>query len=173
MISHLLRGFVDGALSTLGIAIGASAATSSIIIAATLGGALANGISNALSAFSAEGVERYRELREIEQAMVARELRQTELDRRVSRRTVKTGLVDGLGTVFGGLIPILPYFFLDTLPAMLTAIGAVVVVTALIGIYLGKLSRRNLAFSALKMAFFTLVVAGVVYLVEALIVPAE
>jgi len=173
MIGKFLRGFVDGSLSTLGIVIGASAASNVIIIAAALGGTLANGISNLLSAYSAEGVEKYKELRRIEEAMVSKDMKGSEPERQVPRKTLTIGAVDGSATIIGGGIPILPYLFLPTFDAMLVAIVVVVVAVSVIGVYLGKLSRRNIILSALKMAAFCIVVAGVVYLIQWLIIPSQ
>lgn len=173
MTGKFLRGFVDDSLSTLGIVIGASAASSAIIIAAALGGTLANGISNLLSAYSAEGVEQYKELRRIEGAMVSKDMTGSEPERQVSKKALKIGAVDGSATIIGGGIPILPYLFLPTSDAMLVAIGVVVVAVSVIGIYLGKLSRRNIILSAFKMAVLCIAVAGVVYLIQSLIVPSQ
>ncbi|MBS3802436.1 MAG: hypothetical protein KGY65_06770, partial [Candidatus Thermoplasmatota archaeon] len=59
---YLIRGFIDGVLSSLGVVIGASTAigatvgsnnataASAIIIAAGIGGGVANGLSNILGA---------------------------------------------------------------------------------------------------------------------------
>lgn len=170
MISNFLRGYVDGSLSTLGIVIGASSASPSIIIAAAVGGTLANGISNVLSAISAAGAEQYKELRDVEKAMVGKELKGSEPDRKIGRQTVIAGGADGLATIIGGAIPIMPYLFLTGLQAMSVSTGLVVMTVFLIGMYLGKLSKRNILLSALKMAVFGVVVAAVVYLIQSFIV---
>ncbi|MFW6102524.1 MAG: VIT1/CCC1 transporter family protein [Chloroflexota bacterium] len=161
------------ALSTLGIVIGASAAANPIIIAAGLGGTLANGIPNLLSAYSAEGVERYKELRRIEEAMVSKDMKVSEPERQVSKKAPKIGAVDGSATIIGGGIPILPYLFLPTFDAMPVAIGVVIAAVSVIGIYLGKLSKRNILLSASKMGVLCIAVAGVVYLIQSLIVPSQ
>ena len=173
VLAKLIRGLLDGALATLGIVIGASAASGVIIIAAAVGGALANGISNAVSAYSAESAIRYGELRETEKAMVSGELRGAQLDRRLSQGIVASGAADGLATVIGGAVPILPYIFLPPGQAMFVAIGLVVAVTGVIGVYLGRVSRRSIVFSAIKMAGLGIVVAVVAYVVQAVIVPGE
>lgn len=173
MIRNFLRGFVDGSLSTLGIVIGASSASSAIIIAAAIGGTLANGISNLLSAYSAEGVEQYKELRTIEKAMVSKDMKGSEPERQICGKTLNIGAVDGSATIVGGGVPILPYLFLPAFDAMPVAIGMVVVAVSVIGIYLGKISRKNTILSALKMSIFCIVVAGVVYLIQSLIVPPQ
>lgn len=170
MISNFLRGFVDGALSTLGIVVGASSAESEIILAAAVGGALANGISNALSAVSAAGAKQYKELRDVEKAMVTKELKGSELDRNIEKQTIFAGGADGLATIVGGAVPIVPYVFLSGLQAMSVSIGMVVFTVFFIGIYIGKLSKKNVLLSAFKMSIFGLVVAAVVYFIQSVII---
>ena len=171
MIANFMRGFVDGSLSTLGIVVGAVAADTSIVIAAGLGGALANGISNVLSAISAEELGQHKELREVEKAMVSKDFRGSKREQRVSRAALARGTVDGVATVVGGVIPVFPYFFCtSTSQAMLCAIVLVIGAVSFVGMYLGKVSKRNIAISALKMGVFGAIVAVVVYLVQLVIV---
>ncbi len=172
MTDNFLRGFIDGTLATLGIVIGALSASPPIIIAAAVGGTLANGISNILSAFSAEGAVRYAELREIERAMVVRRLHGNAFaERAIRRESLKAGMSDGAGTIVGGAIPILPFVVAPDFYPFFTAIGLVAIFIALVGIYLGKISKKNLVFSAIRMVIFALAIAGIVYLVESIIVP--
>lgn len=171
MTGKFYRGFVDGALSTLGIVIGASSASVEVIIAAGFGGTVANGFSNLLSAYSAEGVEKYKELRETEAAMGSMDLRGTQPERRISKTTIAMGLTDGMATLIGGTIPIIPFLFLDTKDALIMATGIIIAAVSLIGVYIGRLSKRNTWYSALKMGGLTIIVAIIVYLVQAAIVP--
>ncbi|MBD3368968.1 TIGR00267 family protein [Candidatus Fermentibacteria bacterium] len=173
MTGKFVRGYIDGSLSTLGILVGASSASAPVIVAAAVGGTLANGVSNLLSAYSAEGIELYKDLRRTENAMVAKELKGSLPERRVSRLTVRMGLVDGLATIIGGGILVLPYLFLPSFQAMLVAVGLVLVSISSIGVYLGKLSKRNMLLSAIKMALYCIVVAGLVYLIQMLIVSGQ
>ena len=78
---YLIRGFIDGVLSSLGVVIGASTAigatvgsnnataASAIIIAAGIGGGIANGLSNILGASVGEKLVKEIELGEIEKAI--------------------------------------------------------------------------------------------------------
>ncbi len=170
MIGKFFRGFIDGALSTLGIVIGASSASSSVIIAAGIGGAFANGISNVLSAFSAERVEQYRELREIENAMVVKELKDSAVEDSMHQETLHAGVIDGLATIVGGALPIFPYFWLEPWPAMLVSSLLVVGCIFAIGMHLGRVSRRSMLIYGLKMAVFGILVAVAVYYIQHLIV---
>lgn len=170
MIAKFLRGFIDGSLATLGIVIGASSAAPSIIIAAAVGGTLANTLSNALSSLSATGAEQYGELRSVERAMVASDLSGTSLERAIGRRVVLGGVVDGAGTLVGGILPTLPYL-LDLPSPAFVAVGVVAGATGVVGLYMGKVAKRNLLFSAAKMVVFAGVIAAAVYFVQLLIVP--
>jgi predicted membrane protein (TIGR00267 family) len=170
MIGNFLRGYIDGALSTLGIVVGASSAESPVIVAAAVGGTIANGIANILSASSAAKAEYHGELREVEKAMVGRDLTGTVIDKKISRQSMFAGMADGLATVVGGAIPILPLLFLSGNQAMFTSIGLVVLSVIIIGVYLGKISRRNLIISGLKMAVYSISVAVAVYFVQEIIV---
>ena len=172
MRSKLVRGLIDGSLSTLGIIIGASAAPQTVIVAAAVGGTVANGISNVLSAFSAEETDQYTELRKVEKAMVDRGLKDSELVRQIHKETIVAGIADGLGTLLGGALPIIPCLLLPFPQAMYLAIGLVVITVAVIGLYVGKLSRRNMVLSALKMAACAIGVAAMVYFIQLLIVPS-
>ena len=173
MLGKFFRGFLDGSLSTLGIVIGAYSASSSLIIAAGIGGALANGISNVLSAFSAERADEYRQLRKIESAMVAKELKNSEAEYLIHKRTLRIGLVDGFATIIGGAVPVLPYLWLDPYEAMFVASGLVVGGIFAIGVYLGRLSKRNILLYGTKMAMFGIVTAVVVYLIQWAIIPSS
>jgi len=171
IIAKLLRGFMDGSLSTMGIVIGAYAASGPVIIAAAVGGTLANGISNALSAYSSSEAEQYSEMRSIEDAMVSKELKGSAIERTIRKETLISSAADGLATIVGGTIPIIPYLFLKLPQSMYLAAGLVIGMIFLIGIYLGLVSKRNILLSALKMAIFGAVIAAVVYFIQSIIAP--
>ncbi|MFH1821680.1 MAG: VIT1/CCC1 transporter family protein [Methanobacteriota archaeon] len=170
MRKHFIRGMVDGSLSTLGIVIGASAAILPIILAAALGGMMANSISNALSAFSSERVFQFSELRKTERSMVRKSLKGSVPEHKKRRATAKASLADGSATIVGGLIPILPYLLVPIATAMFISTGLVIATIFVIGMYIGKLSKENILFSALKMAVFGIAVVIIAYLVQAAIV---
>lgn len=55
---------------------------------------------------------------------------------------------------------------------MYLASGLVIMTIFFIGIYLGRVSRRNILISALKMAVFGVVIAVAVYFIRGLIAPS-
>jgi predicted membrane protein (TIGR00267 family) len=165
MIRYIIRGLIDGSLSTLGVVIGASFASPIIIISAAFGGALANGFSNILGAFSAEYAIRYREFRELERHMM-KKLGGTRLDSRTKKDIRKSGFLDGGSTILGGIIPIIPFLLLAPAQALWVSIAAVIILMGLIGIVIGRLSKENILWAIGKMVVFTAATAGVLLLIQ-------
>ncbi len=170
MERQIVRGFIDGALSTLGVVIGASAGEVGIIISAGIGGGIANGISNVFGALTAERVEEEKGIRELEKSMLA-ELKETKLYEEVRRRVVVRGLIDGLSTIFGSFVPVFPFVLsrvLDFGVQMAVMLSITLTATSLgvIGVYFGKVSRENVVVSSAKMILMGLFTAIVSILIE-------
>lgn len=179
---YLIRGFVDGLLSTLGIVIGASTAIGSggeveashIIIAAGVGGGIANGLSNILGAFVGEKAETYKKFEEVEEAMLKEEaLRGTKVDDRIQDKIISSGIVDGLATLGGAIIPVIPFFLIlisafSALTALYISIAASIAIFFALGVYIGKISKENVILSGLKVAAFGGATALVVTLIKLL-----
>lgn len=178
---YLVRGFIDGLLSTLGIVIGASTAIGSggaveashIIIAAGIGGGVANGLSNILGAFMGEKMEMYKRFERVENAMLKEEvLRGTRVDDEVQEKVISSGLLDGVATLGGAIIPVSPFFLvpLFSFPEMemlYTSVAASLTVFFFLGVYIGRISKENLILSGLKMAAFgagTAIIAALIRL---------
>jgi predicted membrane protein (TIGR00267 family) len=175
MSRYLIRGLIDGSLSTLGIVIGASVAiglgeeAARIIIAAGIGGGVANGISNLIGAFAAEKTVAHKEMERVERAMLKRgAIRNSELHEETERRIISSGVVDALATIGGSLIPVVPFFVLFASP-LLALEWSVAITLALfffLGIYIGRVSRENLALSGLKMVLFAGATAAISVLIK-------
>ncbi|OKY77577.1 MAG: putative Fe2+/Mn2+ transporter VIT1/CCC1 family [Candidatus Methanohalarchaeum thermophilum] len=165
-LGSITRGALDGTLSTLGIVIGAYDAPSSIIIAAGLSGGMANGLSNIFAAVSAEKSEMLKDLRDIKDAMLREDLENTLLHRMADKKVKKKGVMDGIATVLGAVIPVIPYFFLPSDIAVYFAIGFTSLLAFILGSISAKVSGRNILILGIKMAFFAIVVAIVCTLVQ-------
>ncbi len=167
MISNFIRGFIDGALSTLGVVIGASSGNASIIIAAGTGGAVANGISNILGAYTASRADRYREMGEIERAMGHRSLRHSVLADKINSETTKRGIIDGIATILGGMMPVTPYIIgINPSTALFVSAGITLSLMFALGLYMGKVSKESLILSGTKLLVLGAVTAGFVYLLQ-------
>lgn len=170
MDRYFIRGLIDGSLSTLGIVIGASVAiglspeATRIIVAAGIGGGIANGLSNILGAFAAEKTVAHKELKRIERAMLRRST--SKLYKKTEKKILSNSVRDGLATIGGSVVPILPFFILPALLALGWSVAVTLALFFSIGIYIGKISRENLAISGLKMALFAGATAGIAAVIK-------
>lgn len=168
MIRLIIRGLVDGALSSLGVVIGASLSNNiTIILSAGLSGAVANGFSNILAAFTAEKTHKYKEFNQLEKSMM-KSLKGTYAEKEINKKVIKGGILDGMFSLLGGILPILPFFIFDLNIAIYMSVILVSILAGYLGYYTSIFSRENVFLSIIKMIGFTLFTAvicvGIQYL---------
>lgn len=170
-IRYVIRGLIDGSLSSLGVVIGASSGDVSIIVAAGIGGGVANGISNILGALTAERavLEGKRSSQEKVLLKEAGSLKKTSFYKEALNKTAISGIGDGVSTAFGSIIPVIPFLFLDKQTAIIVAILITLSTLFILGIFIGKISKENLAISGFKMVIGGLLVTLISFIIEHLI----
>ncbi len=169
IIRYITRGLIDGSLSTLGIVLGAAiSGDPKVIVAAGLGGGIANSISNLLGALTAEKAGVMVDLARYEEDLVGSDvkLKDTKIYEGQRRKIWMSGISDAASTFFGAVLPVIPFIFAEVSSAALTSIALTVSLLFGLGIYLGKLSRENIIWSGTKMAIFGLVTAGLAMSLE-------
>ncbi|MDK2790173.1 MAG: hypothetical protein PWP15_680 [Methanothermococcus sp.] len=165
---YVIRGLIDGSLSTLGVVIGASSGDPSIIIAAGIGGGLANGISNILGALTAERAM-LEEQRGLQEKTLLKEdgyLKKTLFYKKALNGTLFSGVIDGISTMVGSIVPVIPFFLFKPTTAILVAILVTLAILFGLGIFIGRLSKENLVLAGLKMVLGGVLVAIVCFAVE-------
>ena len=167
-IRYIIRGVIDGSLSSLGVIIGASGGDVSLIITAGVGGGVANGISNILGALTAERAI-VESVRMSQERVLLREegyLKSSQAYKEALNRTTISGIWDGLSTTFGSIIPITPFFFFPKEVALFLAVVITTVILFTLGVFIGKISKENLILSGFKMAAVGLLVALISFVIE-------
>ncbi len=164
---YFVMNAFDGALTMLGVVIGASMAPEAVdplfIILAGLSGAFAMCISGISGAYMTESAERERELKSLERALLCK------LDDTVHKEaskfaTILTSLVDGFSPALAALIVISPFFLVNagymTMDmAFPVSISLTMLVLLILGLYLAKISDQSLAKYGLRMLIVGLVTA--------------
>lgn len=164
---YFVMNAFDGALTMLGVVIGASLVPDTVdplfIILAGLSGAFAMCISGISGAYMTESAEREREMKSLERAML------TKMDDTVHREaskfaTILTSLVDGFSPALAALIVISPFFMANagwiTMDVAFPAsISLTMLVLLVLGLYLAKISDQSLAKYGLRMLIVGLVTA--------------
>ncbi len=166
---YVVRGLIDGSLSALGVVIGASgSADASVIIAAGLGGGIANGLSNILGAFTAEKASLERERIQKEKSLLKKNgyLKKSIIYKKAIRETMICGLIDGVSTTLGSSLPVIPFFLFDVKTALYVAIFITILILFILGVFIGKISKENVIISGIKMVFGALLVAVLCFMIE-------
>ena len=185
---YIIRGFIDGVLSSLGVVIGASTAigtlaasnqpttASAIIIAAGIGGGVANGLSNILGASVGEKLVKEIELSEIERAMLKRggELRGTIIDEKMNETLWTSAIYDGAATCIGSLIPVFPFiigslWLINEIHLLYASIVLSLVLFFFLGVYIGKIAKEQIIISGLKLVAFGIVTVLITTLIRTII----
>lgn len=167
-VRYISRGLIDGSLSVLGVVLGAAIGGDvRIIIAAGVGGAIANSLSNVFGALTAERAAILVDLVETEEDLVGSDVRlkDTKIYDKLKKKIYVGGFLDGVFTLIGSIVPIVPFVFAPATITLQNAIYLSIAVTLallfILGIYLGKVSRENMIILGTKMALFGLVTAVV------------
>jgi predicted membrane protein (TIGR00267 family) len=164
---YFVIGAFDGALTILGIVVGALAsgageAEKGIVLAASLSAAIALSVSSAVGAFEAERVEKKLDIRSIERAMLTR-LSEEHKDAFRFAAYVSS-LVHGIAPFIAALPPVLPYLFLPVDDATVVAILITSVFLFGIGAYLGSIVRERIVLTGLRFVAAGLGTAAVLWL---------
>ena len=164
------NGF-DGALTMLGLTMGfysSDSVATAVIISACLGAAIALTISGLVSAYMSELAERKKELKELEQAVVA-DLEHTAHGQAARWVPVLIAVVNGFAPLLMALLILMPLWLSEAgIDLPLTALECAIVTAFLtlfmLGVFLGRVSGQFWLWSGLRtlmIAFFT---AGIILL---------
>jgi len=152
---YFVIGAFDGALTVLGIIIGSSAFGTleehkALVLSASFGAAIALAVSSAVGAYEAERVEKKLDIRTIERAMLAR---LSEEHREAFQfAAILSAIVHGVAPLIAGLLPIIPFIFLDARTATVAAVATTLVILFVLGVYLGNLVRERVLVTGLRFA---------------------
>jgi predicted membrane protein (TIGR00267 family) len=172
------RAFVnnsfDGVLTMMGVVMGnfvVGVQDATVVLVTGLSTALAIGISGGWGAYLTESAERRQDIDELEQVTLT-DLGDTKIGKASRAAVVTVAAVDGLSPFLAALVVVVPFFLGSILPSIWYAYYAAIALALLalfgLGIYLGRLSKRNLLMSGLRTALAGVVCMGLSYLLERL-----
>jgi predicted membrane protein (TIGR00267 family) len=170
------RAFVnnsfDGVLTMTGVVMGSFVVRvedPKVVLVTGLSTALAIGISGGWGAYLAESAERRQDMDELQRVTLT-ELTDTKIGKASRAAVVTVAAVDGLSPFFSAFVVVLPFFFTALLPTIWYAYYAALALALLslfgLGIYLGRLSKRNLILSGIRTAFAGVISMLLSYLLE-------
>lgn len=172
------RAFVnnsfDGVLTMMGVIMGSlvvGVEDPKVVIVTGVSTATAIGISGGWGAYLAESAEREHAIEEL-QGVTLTDLRNSKIGK-ASRLGVKiVAAVDGLAPFASALLVVIPFFLVPLLPEIAYAYYSSIALALLalfgLGIFLGKLSQRNMFLSGMKTVVAGIICIGITYLLELL-----
>jgi predicted membrane protein (TIGR00267 family) len=153
---YFVIGAFDGALTILGVILGAYVAEAQVhpelakelILGAGFAGGIALAVSSAVGAYEAERVEHALSHQRLEKAMLG-PVEGTRLDA-IQVSIAVSALVHGLAPLFAAFIPLLPFFFMPLDEAVVTGIGITIAFLFVLGAYLGSLIKEMIIYTGLR-----------------------
>ena len=163
---YLIMNAFDGALSVLSVIASAyfvGATDPRIIVAIGLANCLAMGISGFTGTFMTERAERMRRLRELESVMLT-DLSESDFNRVSLMAPIYVAFIDGIAPVIAALVSLAPLITAILLPidavlAIQIALAFNLATLFVLGAFLGRVSKTNVAISGLKMVVIGLITA--------------
>jgi len=162
---YFVIGAFDGALTILGVIIGAYAVgelSDKLVIVAGFAAGVALSVSSAVGAYEAERIESALQHKQIERAM----LRPVEGTRKDTAKlgNLMSAFVHGIAPLIASIIPLTPFFLLPEQEAMMVAILLTLGFLFAMGAYLGSLLKEMILYTALRFVVAGLATAIIVFL---------
>jgi predicted membrane protein (TIGR00267 family) len=164
----------DGVLTMIGVVMGSfvvGVQESTVVLVTGLSTALAIGISGGWGAYLTESAERSHAVGELERLTLT-DLHDTKIGKASRMAVVMVAAVDGLSPFLAALLVVIPFFLAPLLPsisyAYYASIGMALLALFGLGIYLGRISKRNLILSGVKTAVAGVICIALIYGLEQL-----
>jgi predicted membrane protein (TIGR00267 family) len=162
----------DGVLTMVGVVMGSFVAgvqETSVVLVTGLSTALAIGISGGWGAYLTESAERSHAMDELEEVTLT-DLHESKIGKASRMAVVMVAAVDGLSPFLAALLVLIPFFLASLAPTIdyvyYASLGMSLVALFGLGLYLGRISRRNLILSGVKTAIAGLVCIALSYALE-------
>jgi len=170
---YFIMNAFDGATTILGIVIGAYVAeitNESWVIWSGLGVSLAMGLSGLVGAYMTEEAEREKKLNSLEKSMLT-ELKDSVVGKAGRFASLWAGIVDGVSPALAAVACLMPFFLssrglfsIDF--AIQLSVAMALSIMFLLGVFLGKISNRNMLFHGAKMLFVGLIITFIFFVVK-------
>jgi predicted membrane protein (TIGR00267 family) len=170
---YFIMNAFDGATTILGIVIGAYVAGITdelLVIWSGLGVSLAMGLSGFVGASMTEEAEREKKLNALEKSMLT-ELTDSVVGKASRFASLWAGIVDGVSPALTALVCLTPFFLsshgLFAINfAIQLSVAMALSIMFLLGVFLGKISNRNMLFHGAKMLFVGLIITLIFFVLK-------
>jgi len=162
----------DGVLTMIGVVMGSyfvGVKDATQVLVTGLSTALAIGVSGGWGAYLTESAVRSKEMDTLEQLTLS-DLQDTKIGKASRMAVVMVAAVDGLSPFLAALLVIIPFFLEPMLPSVAYAyyasVGTALLALFALGIYLGRISKKNMITSGIKTAVVGVICIALSYFLE-------
>lgn len=170
IVRYWILNSFDSILVMIGILVGSYLSkeiTRELVLDVGIASALAMFVSGFFGAYTTEEAESYKEINEIEKAMLKK------VDGKIfksAKREVPfvTALSNGLSPIFNSLIILIPFFIksFSIKTAFYSSLAISLILLFIIGCYLGRMSKKNLVLNGLKIIIVAIMAVILIYLIN-------
>jgi len=170
---YFVMNAFDGATTILGIVLGAYVAeisNESWVIWSGLGATLAMGLSGFVGAYMTEEAERERKLKTLERSML-KKLKKTVVGKASRFASLWAAIVDGLSPAITAVVCLTPFFLsscglfsIDS--ATKVSVAMALSIMFLLGVFLGKISNRNMLIHGIKTLSVGLIITSILFMLK-------
>jgi predicted membrane protein (TIGR00267 family) len=160
---YFILGAFDGALTILGVILGAAASgslTKQIVMSAGIGGGIALAISSAVGAYEAERIEN--KLNGGDASRMAAKVEHKWPKTQYWTATLIPAAVHGIAPLVAAIIPVMPFLVFDIAPAAMISIALTMAFLFVMGLYLGSLTEGRRLVAGLRFVLIGIVTAVIV-----------
>ena len=155
---YLVMNAFDGALTILGVIIGAIVAgleSPRLLIGTGIGASIAMGVSGLVGAYTTERAERKHKMQEIEESMMFK-IKDTIYEEASTFASIVVAIIDGFAPAAAAIVAIFPFFMVEwgilTLNfAYIISLGLTFAILFVLGLFLGRVSGESMIFYGLIM----------------------
>lgn len=167
---YFIMNAFDGATTVLGVVVGAYAAgitNESWVILSGLGVTLAMGLSGFVGSYMAEEAERVKKLNSLEKSMLT-ELKNSVVGKASRFASLWAAIIGGGSPALTGAVCLAPFFFatqglFSISFAVQISVALALSIMFLLGVILGRISRRNMLLHGVKMLLVGLVITVIFF----------
>jgi predicted membrane protein (TIGR00267 family) len=164
---YFVIGAFDGALTIMGVILGAYAAgalTKNLVLVAGSATGIALAVSSAVGAYEAERIESAIQHRGIERAMLSTVKGTRKESAKIGN--LASAFVHGIAPLIAALIPLIPFLLMPVYDAMVVAIVVTIAFLFVMGSYLGSLMKEMIFYTGLRFVAAGLITAIIVFLLH-------
>ena len=162
---YFILGAFDGALTILGVIIGAAASgnlDARLVMSAGIGGGIALSISSTVGAYEAERIEAKANGKETGRRSMSMWQNGYQNGQRI--KALIPALVHGVSPLIAAAVPVIPFLIFDLNTAAVTSVTITLSFLFLMGLYLGSVAKERMIFTGIRFMLIGIVTSVLIVL---------